>query len=267
MRAVQHPELHELERRDLRDHLGADFMPIRAAIREDIFDRPLPERLADDRRGILGADQLRDLGDVGIGRRRHDAVDHGRGEGAIGFDPGGELVVGQRGEIADQASQDMAVRGKVVAAQRGEGAQARIAPRLQAGDEDANGRAWSVGIGEIVDDVGMIGLEAAGRRIVAVALLGDGERDDAGLGRGQLGDEGGGALGRDKHVENRADDVQLRPGRGALQQGVEAVLRLHPVALVGALEACADDAPGTEALLQSILGVFGEMGAGEGAQA
>ena len=73
-----------------RDHLRADLVPGRAAGGEDVLDRPLPEGLADDGGGIVQAEQRLDLGDVGLGRGRDDAVDHGRGEGAVGLDPAGE---------------------------------------------------------------------------------------------------------------------------------------------------------------------------------
>ena len=56
------------------------------------------------------------------------------------------------------------------------------------------------------------------------------------------------------------------PRRRALEEGVEPVLRLQPVALVGPLQARADDAPGAEAPLQRIVGVFRKMGASEGAE-
>jgi hypothetical protein len=42
-------------------------------------------------------------GDIGLGRSWHDAVDHGRRERAVGFDPGGEAVIAQRGEVANEA--------------------------------------------------------------------------------------------------------------------------------------------------------------------
>ena len=161
----------------------------------------------------------------------------------------------------------MAVGGEVVATECGERSAAFGPADSQARDQDADSGTRCVRVFEVVQDVGMTGLELPGRRIVAIALLRDGERDDARLGRSQPGDEGGRVLRCDQNVQDRADDPQLRPGGGKLQEGVEPVLRLESVALVGALEARADDAPGTKALLKRILGVFGEMAAGEGAEA
>ena len=50
----------------------------------------------------------------------------------------------------------------------------RRAPRREARDQDADGRFRRVGVREVVDDVRMRCVERAGRRIVAVALLGHG---------------------------------------------------------------------------------------------
>ena len=58
---------------------------------------------------------------------------------------------------------------------------------------------------EVVDDVGMGAVQAAGGRVVAVALLGDGQGDDADVRVGHAGDDGLGVLGGDEHV--------LRPRR------------------------------------------------------
>ena len=74
--AVQEAQLHRLERRDVGDELRAGVLPARARAGEAVLDHPLRVRLGDDRRGVGDAEQPRGLGDVGVGRRRHDAIDH-----------------------------------------------------------------------------------------------------------------------------------------------------------------------------------------------
>ncbi|MEW9835050.1 hypothetical protein ABUE29_05630 [Mesorhizobium sp. ZMM04-4] len=58
----------------------------------------MPEWLADHRAVIAQAGQFFDLLQVFRPRRRHDAVDHGRGEAHIVGYPAGERLVGRLGE-------------------------------------------------------------------------------------------------------------------------------------------------------------------------
>ena len=100
-----------------------------------------------------------------------------------------------------------------------------------------------VGIGEVVDDIGMARVELAGRRIVAIALFGHRQRDDADGGRGHQSQQLV-ALGIGvEHVEDRADDARMGARGVADGDGVEEVLRGQRILGVGPAEAGADDAP------------------------
>ena len=86
-------------------------------------------------------------------------------------------------------------------------------------------------------------IELPGRRIVAVALLGDGQRHDV---HGGIGDarEHAVALGAEKQrLAHRADHARTRPRRALLEHRVEAILRRERVRRARRLEAHAADAP------------------------
>ena len=146
--------------------------------REAILDHPLAERLGDDRRGVLDAEARRDRGAVLVGRRGRDAVDHRGGKRDLVADVAGKRAIAQRGEARRRCRDGAAVVRKVVAAQHGEGVHLRLAPPPQRLDQEARRGARPRRIGQVVHDVGMRLVERGGRRIVAVALLGDGQRDD-----------------------------------------------------------------------------------------
>ena len=85
--------------------------------------------------------------------------------------------------------------------------------------------------------------EAAGGGVVAVALLADGEADDAHARIGHAGEEPLAIRRHDEKLGDGADDAvagALGAGDG---QRVEAVLRGQRVAGGGAAQACGDDAP------------------------
>ena len=98
-------------------------------------------------------------------------------------------------------------------------------------------------MGEVVNDIGVAFVELAGRGIVAVALLGDGERDDADRwirhGFNELSALSVGV----EHIEHRADDAALRAGCVANGQRVQEILRGQGIAGIRAAERGADDAP------------------------
>ena len=180
---------------------------------------------------------------VGVGGLRHDPVHHRRREGDLGFDPFGEIARSQGGELRHDPPDGMAVGGEIVAGQHGEGGSARNPPARQRGHEESDRRARRVRILQVMNDVGMTLVEIAGLRRVAVALLGDRQRDDA---RGRIGharDQRGGFLGGDFACENRADDPVLGARAGTNGDRVEAILRGEGIARIRTAQAGADDSP------------------------
>ena len=99
-------------------------------------------------------------------------------------------------------------------------------------------------VGEVVHDVGMRLVQRAGRRVVAIALLGDGQRHDSYARVAHGCEDALDVHGRDQHLAHAADDAEPLAFAGAERLGVEAVLGGERVARVGASEAHADDAPG-----------------------
>ena len=196
-----------------------------------------------------------------------DAVDHGAREGALGGDPVGEGGIDQAAELEHDAAGHGAVVGEVVAGEHGEGSGAGGAAAVEGADEEARGRARRGRVREVVDDVGMGAVEAAGGRVVAVALLGDGQADDADGWVGHAGDDGLGVLEGDEHVLDHVDDLRGLAVGAELEGGVGEALRREAVALVGADEADADDAPVAAGGAHRLGDVEGAVGAEEGAEA
>ena len=118
---------------------------------------------------------------VRVRRRRHDAVDHRGGERDFILDEAAEIGVARARRSATTTLRDgAAVRRKVVAAQHREGRDGpHRAGAPQRLDEKARRGARLARVREVGDDVGMVLAQGARRRIVAIALLGDGQADDA----------------------------------------------------------------------------------------
>ncbi|MDT4875020.1 hypothetical protein FQZ97_1103600 [compost metagenome] len=104
---------------------------------EIVFDHPLAEWLGDHRPGIAEAGQSGDIAAVLIGSGRHDAVDHGRGEGDVVSDPCREIGIQLRRIFDHDARGDPAIARQVIAAEHGETRKPRIPPLPQGGDDYA----------------------------------------------------------------------------------------------------------------------------------
>ncbi len=83
---------------------------------------------------------------------------------------------------------------------------------------------------EVMADLGMALIERAGRRVVAVALLGDGQRDHPGRGVGQTADDGRRILRGEQNFAHCAHDREPLRAGPALDHRVQAVLRHEPLA-------------------------------------
>ncbi len=257
MCAVEQAELHLLEGRDLRNELRAGPLPGRARCCEAVLDHPLTERLAADRRGILDAQPARDRGDVFGRGRRHDAIDHGRRERDLALDPGRKAVVAQSREGEHDGAQRPAVLGQIIAADDGQGTDSRLAAPLQPRDEQADRAARRFRVLEVMADLGVALVERAGCRVVAVALLGDGQRDHRCRRVGQTADDGCGILRRKQNLVYGAQDREPFRGGPALDHRVQALLRHEPLAHRGRAQRHAADAPWSGLGRQRVLCVAG----------
>ena len=155
---------------------------------------------------------------------------------------------------------------QIVAAEHGKRPGTVGAPAFQRRHDQADGRAWRGRVAEVVADVGVRLIEPAGRRILAIALLGDREADDAAGRLRHRGQHRRRTLGRDQQRAHAADDAGANAGAVALQRGVEPSLRRQAVALVGPLQADAGDPPRARLDREQIVGVGGHMGAHERTQ-
>src|SRR4051812_27159052 len=110
-------------------------------------------------------------------------------------------------------------------------------------------------------------VEIAGLRRVAIALLGDGEGDDANGGIGHSLDQSCRALACDHAVEQRTDDAVLGAFGRTDGNRIEMILRGEGVACVRAAQARADDAPRWGAGCKTIVDDDGLVGAMKRAKA
>ena len=182
--AVEQPQLHRLERRDVGDELRARALPRRARRRRSGPRSPT----AGTARTTTGAASCTpsarvDLGDVGVGRRRHDAVDHRRRErdvAARSSRRARDRAARANSRTSPRTSAPLCGR----LSQQSDGERpapcARAARRAPATSRPTALDAVRRDAARSCDDVGMREIEPAGRRIVAVALLGDRQRDDRG---------------------------------------------------------------------------------------
>ena len=176
-----------------------------------------------------------------------DPVDHAVGERHLRLDPGGELRVACPGESQHALAQDVAIVAEVVARQHGERPHPARAPVGQRRGDEAEDRAWRLGMGQIVRDVGRLQPEGAGRLVEIVAALGDGQRHDPDRIPTQPAQHGRGIGRREQVVDDRAHDRKLRLARRREQgQGVEAVL-LGEACRLGAFGLVVDQADATDA--------------------
>jgi len=91
-----------------------------------------------DRRGIVHAERRIVVGNVGVGRCRHDAINHGRRKACVPFDPARERWVARFGECRDQSTNHGTVMRQVVAAQNRKRAAVRASTSIECRDNQAD---------------------------------------------------------------------------------------------------------------------------------
>jgi hypothetical protein len=175
-----------------------------------------------------------------------------------------ELRRAQFGKAADDARRRHPIGRQIIAAHHGKGRHALQPAALERQSEDAGGADRRVAVGEVVDDIGMFFVEPAGRRVVAIALLGDGQGDDTDLRRHHQPEQPLALLLGIEDGDDRADDFAIGARRVAHGERIEAVLRRQRVAGIGAPEARTDNAPFGRGAEQPV-DVGGHMGAVESA--
>ena len=112
----------------------------------------------------------------------------------------------------------------------------------------------------------MVEVELAGGRMVAVALLGDGERHDPCRRGGEAGEEQLWLLGCEQRLAEHSDHARLLVRAVALDQRVEIVLRAERLAHGGTAQARPADAPRSGHICERPLGEDGLMRAVKRAQ-
>ncbi len=264
VRPVEHAQFHQLEGLDIFDQLRAGLFEGWAALGEIVLDHPLDEGFGHQRPGIFGAEPAGDELAVIVGGGGHDAVDHGGGEGDFFSHVAAEFCVTQLGKAGDDAGGGLAVGREIVAAHHGEGRNAGGAAAGQRLHDEAGGGNRVLRVLEIVDDVGVLLVELSGCGIVAIALFGDGQRDDADFGARHQVDEAVALLIGVDDFDHRTDDAQFCLPGIADCDGEESVLRSERLLCVGPAEAGADNAP-AGVFGQQIVDIDRHMGAVEGA--
>src|SRR6185437_4580726 len=133
--SVKHPKLSLFKSHDVSGEDRARVLPAWSSDRKTAAQSPFGEWFGGDRTSVVatGVAQYREF--VGFGGRRRDSVDH-RGDDADRFvDPGGQPVVDQFGQLAENPAGQRAVGEQVVARDDGQRAGVGLAPGSQADDE------------------------------------------------------------------------------------------------------------------------------------
>ena len=243
---VEQPQLHQLIRLNLVHHLHADLLVLRAPGRKGVLEHPLRVGLADHRPLVLDAEPLPDLGPVGVGGDRGDAVDHGVGKAGLVLDPVAEVRVPQPGERGEHPLAQVTVALQVVTRHDRERGLAALPAAPQClGDQAERGPRHRARL-EIAQHVRVGHVELAGDVAEVVAALGDRQRHDPGRGRRHPLDDRLRIVGREQVLHDGPDDPRLvGPVTVLDHQRVQAVLRLedllHPP--VGSQDPDPADAP------------------------
>ena len=170
-----------------------------------VLDHPVGEGLRHHGPLVFEVRSGGDAGAVGIGGGGHDAVHHGGGEGDVFGHVGPEVRVAQACEARHHLGHGAAIGGEIVAAQNGEGRQTAGLARADGLDEEAGGGAWTVRVAQVVENVRVLIIQLTRCRIMAIALLGDGEGDDLDGRQAHRFDERLGVLRRDEHAAQGPD--------------------------------------------------------------
>ena len=182
--------------------------------------------------------RLRNLGGAG---GRGDAIDHGVGETAVGFDPIGQRRVGHARQRNDRLAQDIAVALQVVTAEPRERPLPRIAAQPQGRDDGPEGRARGVRVRRVMDDIRVSGVKTLADGVDVIAAFRDRQPDDANGRISHRADQGAVTLFNREVVDHGAHDLS-RGLRGVeFNQRRQAVLRQELLAhgrIIGA-HACA----------------------------
>ena len=123
-----------------------------------------------------------------------------------------------------------------------------------------------VRVREIVQDRWIVFVERTVGGATMIALLGDGDGDDAHGSVGKPGDHGGGIVGRDHDAGQRAHHAKLFAGAVALGAQIEPILRRERIAHGRAAQADAANAP-RRIVSEQRVSVRSKMRTREGAKA
>jgi hypothetical protein len=140
---------------DVIDQVGACLLPSRPPGGELILDRPLLERLVHHRRGVVNAQRRIVVGNVGVGRCRHDAVDHGRRKAGMRVDPKRERSLARFGERHHQSANQRAVMRQVVTAQNRKRAAVRASTCVEGRDHQTDRAPRRFRMRQVVHNFGM----------------------------------------------------------------------------------------------------------------
>ena len=265
--AVEEPQLQLLVGSDITDQLRPSRFPVRPAGGEVILDHPLRKCLGTHRRLVAQAQQGGRMVERGRRRGRDDPVDHAAREADLILNPDREIAVELLGELPDEAVQRATVARHVVAAEHGEPAGTSGPPLHEPAHEPAEGRAWWVPARKVGLDIGMGEIEITRRRVMTVALLGDGERHEPRRLSRKPGEQDRPLLRRPQRLAKDPDDARLLVDPVILEQGVEAILRPERVAHSSAAQAGTADRPGTRDDSERALGDDRLMRAMKGTEA
>ena len=151
--------------------------------------------------------------------------------------------VPQFGHPLEHAARGRAVARQVVATQHREGRDTRRASAPQGLDDEARRASRRFRLREIVNDVRVALDELASRRIMAIALLRDGQADDPDIRCAHRCKQACGSSGATRSSRQRADDAEILPAGASHGDRIEPVLRLQARRACRRPQACPADRP------------------------
>ena len=229
---------------DVGHHLGARRLELRAAAGKAVLDDELREGLGHHRPGVVEAGEL---WRPPRGRRRWSRARCGR-PSSRGRPPTPRCGCRARDRAALRSAPRSSASsrrcdGRLSQLITANGIEVALEAPRQRLDDDAGRAPRLHRVVEVVDDIGVLLVELAGRGIVAIALLGHRQRDDADVLVRHLLEQPLEVRGRIDDLEDGAEDAGARALVAAERQRVEAALRVERFLGVGAAQAGADDAP------------------------
>ena len=248
MRAINGAQLQRFKGRGVCHKARAAGRPVWPARGKVVFHHPFQIGLGHHRPRVMHAQHLRHIAPIVVRCARHDAVHHRTGKGAMRCDPLRQCRIDFLREGDHHAAQQMAIAGQVIQRHQRDAVAPRRVTLLQPPHDEPDSAARRARVRQIMLDIGVVQVQQATGRIMAIAFLGDGDADNPRVRVSNARQHGRRVFRRDQHFAQASNHRQmlLRPpvcASAAQRQRVQTVLRRQGIARIGMAQRYAADAP------------------------